>query len=268
MRNCKRHSRHETAVICGCTERIGQMPRGRGAEVYRRAGTGPNADRTPGCAHPGPYWDGGRAAPIRRPVARRDDAALRLPAAVWPGAAFMGGAQGAVPRPRYPAAGRAGQDHALPAGEFEGVHDGQQRGSGAVIIWDEGTAEIVREEPGHARSSCTDASSRGVRADRTGAQRWILVKVRDEDARPGSDVVTERPASVRSGRTWQELRTGSNPRPERSHPRARGHRPPSRCSKRTQARARTRSRLDERAAPFDVYQRGREWPTGPTVNAT
>ena len=26
------------------------------------------------------------------------------------------------------------EDHELPAGEFEGVHDGQRRGSGAVII--------------------------------------------------------------------------------------------------------------------------------------
>ena len=28
------------------------------------------------------------------------------------------------------------QDHALSAGDFEGVHQGQARGSGAVIIWD------------------------------------------------------------------------------------------------------------------------------------
>ena len=31
-------------------------------------------------------------------------------------------------------------DHSMAAGEFEGVHDGAERGSGAVIIWDEGTA--------------------------------------------------------------------------------------------------------------------------------
>ena len=35
------------------------------------------------------------------------------------------------------------EDHDLLAGEFEGVHEGQRRGSGAVIIWDEGAAEIV-----------------------------------------------------------------------------------------------------------------------------
>jgi DNA ligase D-like protein (predicted 3'-phosphoesterase) len=40
-------------------------------------------------------------------------------------------------------------DHALEAGDFEGVHQGQARGSGAVIIWDEGPAEVLRDEPGH-----------------------------------------------------------------------------------------------------------------------
>lgn len=47
--------------------------------------------------------------------------------------------------------------------------------------------------------------SGGFALTRTGYTRWILVKVRDEDARPGSDIVAERPESVRSGRTWQEL---------------------------------------------------------------
>jgi len=99
------------------------------------------------------------------------------------------------------------EDHALTAGEFEGVHEGQARGSGAVIIWDEGTAEILREEPGHVSFVLQGRKlSGGFALTRTGEQRWILIKARDEEARPGSDIVTERPASVRSGRTWQEVR--------------------------------------------------------------
>ena len=39
----------------------------------------------------------------------------------------------------------------------------------------------------------------------TGERRWILVKANDEHARPGSDVVAEHPASVRSGKTWQQI---------------------------------------------------------------
>jgi DNA ligase D-like protein (predicted 3'-phosphoesterase) len=97
-------------------------------------------------------------------------------------------------------------DHSLAAGEFEGVHDGQARGSGAVIIWDEGTAEIRRDEPAHISFALRGSKlSGGYALTRTGERRWVLVKVRDEAARPGSDIVAERPASVRSGRTWREL---------------------------------------------------------------
>src|SRR6266566_3472704 len=52
------------------------------------------------------------------------------------------------------------EDHTLAAGDFEGVHEGQRRGSGAVIIWDEGTADVLRDEPGrlslvlHGRKLC------------------------------------------------------------------------------------------------------------------
>jgi DNA ligase D-like protein (predicted 3'-phosphoesterase) len=98
------------------------------------------------------------------------------------------------------------EDHEMSAGDFEGVHSGQARGTGAVIIWDEGTAEIVRDVPGHLSMILHGRKlTGGFALTRTGEKRWILVKVRDETARPGSDLVAEQPASVRSGRTWQEL---------------------------------------------------------------
>jgi DNA ligase D-like protein (predicted 3'-phosphoesterase) len=100
-------------------------------------------------------------------------------------------------------------DHSLAAGEFEGVHEGQRRGTGAVIIWDEGTADIVRDEPGHVSFILHGRKlAGGFALTRTGPKRWILVKARDEDARPGSDIVAEQPASVRSGKTWTQLRDG------------------------------------------------------------
>ena len=107
------------------------------------------------------------------------------------------------------------EDHEVSAGEFEGVHeraagdDRRRRGSGAVIIWDEGTAEIRRDEPGHL-SVVLDGSklSGGFALTSTGERRWILVKVRDDQARPGSDVTADQPRSVRSGRTWQEVAAG------------------------------------------------------------
>jgi len=101
------------------------------------------------------------------------------------------------------------EDHSPSAGEFEGVHEGQARGSGAVIIWDEGTVEILREEPDHLSFTLSGQKLTGrFGLTKTGERRWILVKASDEHARPGSDVVTELPTSVRSNRTWDELAGG------------------------------------------------------------
>ena len=101
------------------------------------------------------------------------------------------------------------EDHSLSAGDFEGVHEGQARGSGAVIIWDEGPAEIVRDEPGHMSVVLHGSKLSGRFAlTETGPRRWILIKARDEHARPGSDIVADQPASVRTGRTWQDLAAG------------------------------------------------------------
>jgi bifunctional non-homologous end joining protein LigD len=98
------------------------------------------------------------------------------------------------------------EDHAMSAGDFEGVHSAQTRGTGAVIVWDEGTVEIVHDEPGHLSFILHGRKlSGGFGLTRTGEKSWVLVKVRDNDARPGSDIVAEQPASVRSGKTWQEL---------------------------------------------------------------
>ena len=101
------------------------------------------------------------------------------------------------------------EDHELAAGEFEGVHEGQRRGSGAVIIWDEGSAEVTRDDPGHIVVTLHGSKlAGGFALTRTGERRWILVKIRDGTARPGSDIVAERPASVRTGRTWEEVAAG------------------------------------------------------------
>lgn len=100
-------------------------------------------------------------------------------------------------------------DHGLEHAEFEGVHAGGARGTGAVIIWDEGDFELVRETPDHLVVDLRGRKLRGGFAlTRTGERRWVLVKTVDDAARRGSDVVAERPESVRSGRTWQELAQG------------------------------------------------------------
>jgi DNA ligase D-like protein (predicted 3'-phosphoesterase) len=98
------------------------------------------------------------------------------------------------------------EDHDLAAGDFEGVHEGSVRGTGAVIIWDEGPAQILRDDPGHLTVELDGSKLAGrFGLTETGAKRWILVKARDEQARPGTDIAAEHPESVRTGRTWQDL---------------------------------------------------------------
>ncbi|MDX6335612.1 MAG: hypothetical protein QOG05_2952, partial [Streptosporangiaceae bacterium] len=61
-------------------------------------------------------------------------------------------------------------------------------------------------EPGHLSFVLHGRKlSGGFGLTRTGPRRWILVKTRDDAAQPGSDVVAGQPASVRTGRTWQDL---------------------------------------------------------------
>jgi DNA ligase D-like protein (predicted 3'-phosphoesterase) len=98
------------------------------------------------------------------------------------------------------------EDHSLAAGDFEGIRDGQARGTGQVIVWDEGTAEVIRDEPGHLSVVLHgNKLTGGFALTRTAGNRWMLVKTRDSYARPGSDVTAEQPGSVRTGRTWQDL---------------------------------------------------------------
>jgi DNA ligase D-like protein (predicted 3'-phosphoesterase) len=98
------------------------------------------------------------------------------------------------------------EDHSLSAGEFEGRHAGAIRGSGAVIIWDEGDVELLSDEPGHLSFRLHGHKLEGrFGLTRTRDDSWILVKASDEHAAPGSDVVAERPASARSGRTIEEV---------------------------------------------------------------
>jgi DNA ligase D-like protein (predicted 3'-phosphoesterase) len=98
------------------------------------------------------------------------------------------------------------EDHSLEAGEFEGRHEGATRGSGAVIIWDEGTVEVLTDEPDHLSFMLHGRKLEGrFGLTKTGEESWILVKANDEHAARGSDIVAERPGSVRSGQTIEQV---------------------------------------------------------------
>src|SRR5579875_1367231 len=103
------------------------------------------------------------------------------------------------------------EDHSLAHNSFEGP-----TGGGGVIVWDRGSYEQGGRVPwpqalarGHAVFVLHGQKLQGgfaLQRTREGAKpQWLLLKRRDEHARPGTDVVAERPASVLSGRTLQQL---------------------------------------------------------------
>jgi DNA ligase D-like protein (predicted 3'-phosphoesterase) len=105
-------------------------------------------------------------------------------------------------------------DHAIEHNGFEGPTE-----HGGVIVWDRGGYEQGGRVPwpqalerGHAVFVLHGEKLRGGFAlQRTSPGRaglksqWLLLKRRDDEARPGSDVVAEQPASVLSRRTLEEL---------------------------------------------------------------
>jgi DNA ligase D-like protein (predicted 3'-phosphoesterase) len=102
-------------------------------------------------------------------------------------------------------------DHEMEHNTFEGPLDG-----GRVIVWDYGSYEQGGRVPwpealkrGHAVFVLHGEKLRGgfaLQRTRPGAKpQWLLIKRRDELARPGSDVAAESPRSVLSGRTIDEI---------------------------------------------------------------
>jgi DNA ligase D-like protein (predicted 3'-phosphoesterase) len=94
-------------------------------------------------------------------------------------------------------------DHDMSHNDFEGER---------VIVWDRGTYEQGGRvawpealERGHAVFVLHGEKLRGgfaLQRTRPGDKpQWLLIKRRDEEARPGSDITAEQPESVASGRT-------------------------------------------------------------------
>jgi DNA ligase D-like protein (predicted 3'-phosphoesterase) len=102
-------------------------------------------------------------------------------------------------------------DHEIAHNSFEGATDG-----GGVIVWDRGLYEQGGRVPwpealerGHAVFVLHGEKLRGgfaLQRTRPGAKpQWLLIKRRDDEALPGSDVVAEQPRSVLSGRTLEDV---------------------------------------------------------------
>jgi DNA ligase D-like protein (predicted 3'-phosphoesterase) len=107
------------------------------------------------------------------------------------------------------------EDHSMEHNSYEG--GGGKRG---VIIWDRGTYEQGGRVPwpealhrGHAVFVLHGEKLRGgfaLQRTRGGDKpQWLLIKRRDDEARPGCDITAQRPESVVNGQTLGELLDGS-----------------------------------------------------------
>ncbi|MEO8702518.1 MAG: non-homologous end-joining DNA ligase [Kofleriaceae bacterium] len=107
------------------------------------------------------------------------------------------------------------EDHPLDYAGFEGIIPAGQYGGGAVVVWDRGTWEPegdAREAMRRGRLTFTLHGDklhgrwhlvRTRPGDRT--ENWLLFKSDDDAADPAIDIVADKPASVISGRTIEEV---------------------------------------------------------------
>ncbi|HET6819042.1 MAG TPA: DNA ligase D [Candidatus Limnocylindria bacterium] len=125
------------------------------------------------------------------------------------------------------------EDHPIEYFDFEGVIPGGEYGAGDVIIWDWGTFEPEEtDDPQRAlragelkfrllgerlrgRYTIVRTSGRGGRHEER--EQWLLIKKRDEAAVDGWDA-EDFPASVKTGRTNDEVKAGRKPRFEQPPP--------------------------------------------------
>src|ERR1041385_7129914 len=112
------------------------------------------------------------------------------------------------------------EDHPIDYGEFEGVIPKGNYGAGKVIIWDNGTYDMVDPDTpekgwkkGKLHFTLHGKKLRGewvlVRGSR-GPRQWIFFKIRDDYASAGTDITETRPESIISGNLVDQI--GENSR--------------------------------------------------------
>jgi DNA ligase D-like protein (predicted 3'-phosphoesterase) len=115
------------------------------------------------------------------------------------------------------------EDHPMAYVGFEGVIPEGHYGAGTVIVWDTGTFDNMKEdesfaeslEAGHATIRLDGEKLRGgfalIRTGGGGKPMWLLLKMKDGEARPGSDVAEEMPDSVLTGRSLEQVAEEEEP---------------------------------------------------------
>jgi len=115
------------------------------------------------------------------------------------------------------------EDHPVEYNTFEGIIPEGEYGGGTVMLWDRGAYTYWEKDPdpverlreGYAKGDfkfeLKGKRLRGtwvlVRLRRGDPEKpqWLLIKHRDEYAKPGFDIVAEENTSVATGRTMEEI---------------------------------------------------------------
>jgi bifunctional non-homologous end joining protein LigD len=110
------------------------------------------------------------------------------------------------------------EDHPISYNDFEGVIPERNYGAGTVIVWDRGVFQNTKGEDaslaenleeGHVTIQLIGEKLRGkfalIRTKRGTRFQWLFFKMKDDCAEPGSDVLSEKPNSVKTGRSLGEV---------------------------------------------------------------
>jgi bifunctional non-homologous end joining protein LigD len=118
------------------------------------------------------------------------------------------------------------EDHPIEYNAFEGIIPEGEYGGGTVMLWDRGDYSYWEPDPdpearlreGYAKGDfkfeLQGKRLRGtwvlVRLRRGDPKKpqWLLIKHRDEFAKPGSDVVADEVTSIETGRTMEQIADG------------------------------------------------------------
>jgi DNA ligase D-like protein (predicted 3'-phosphoesterase) len=116
------------------------------------------------------------------------------------------------------------EDHPLGYADFEGVIPEDEYGGGTVMVWDRGAYQNLKEEKdgdsaksvaqqlkdGHATIWLEGEKLSGgyalIRTEMGEDERWLMIKMADDEADARRNPTSTEPDSVKTGRTLEEIR--------------------------------------------------------------
>lgn len=113
------------------------------------------------------------------------------------------------------------EDHPVAYADFEGVIPEEEYGGGTVMIWDRGSFKLLKKEDGkspslkeafkngHLTVSLKGKKLKGgfalIRTGKKKKERWMLIKMDDDQADARRNPVSSQPKSVVSGMTLKQI---------------------------------------------------------------